>query len=41
MVVFSGNDKVSGDTVTYYINEDRVYVQGEKEKRAKALISPK
>jgi len=41
VVVFSGNDKVSGDTVTYYINEDRVYVQGEKEKRAKALISPK
>jgi outer membrane protein assembly factor BamD len=41
VVVYSGKDKVSGDTVTYYINEDRVYVQGEKEKRAKALISPK
>ena len=41
VVVFSAKDKVSGDTVTYYINEDRVYVQGEKDKRAKAIISPK
>lgn len=41
VVVFSGNDKVSGETVTYYINEDRVHVQGEKDKRAKALITPK
>ncbi|MGD0229405.1 MAG: outer membrane protein assembly factor BamD [Syntrophorhabdales bacterium] len=41
VVVFSGNDRVSGDTVTYYINEDRVHVEGEKEKRAKAVISPK
>ena len=41
VVVFSAKDKVSGDVVTYYVNEDRVYVQGEKEKRAKAIISPK
>jgi lipopolysaccharide transport protein LptA len=41
VIVFSGNDKVSGDVVTYYINEDRVHVQGQKDKRAKALISPK
>jgi outer membrane protein assembly factor BamD len=41
VVVFSAKDKVSGDTVTYYVNEDRVYVQGEKDKRAKAIISPK
>jgi outer membrane protein assembly factor BamD len=41
VVVFSAKDKVSGDTVTYYVNEDRVYVQGEKDKRAKAIITPK
>jgi outer membrane protein assembly factor BamD len=41
VVVFTAKDKVSGDTVIYYINEDRVYVQGEKDKRAKAIISPK
>jgi outer membrane protein assembly factor BamD len=41
VVVFSAKDKVSGDIVTYYVNEDRVYVQGEKDKRAKAIISPK
>lgn len=41
VVVFSGNDRVSGNTVTYYINEDRVHVEGEKDKRAKALITPK
>jgi lipopolysaccharide export system protein LptA len=34
------HDKGSGETVTYYINEDRVHVQGEKDKRAKALITP-
>ncbi len=41
VVVFSGKDKLSGDTVTYYINEDRVYVEGEKDKRAKATVHPK
>ncbi len=41
VVVFSAKDKVSGDTVIYYVNEDRVYVQGENNKRAKAIISPK
>jgi lipopolysaccharide transport protein LptA len=41
VVVFSAKDKVQGDTVTYYIDEDRVYVQGENGKRAKAVISPK
>ena len=41
VIVFSGKDKVSGDVVTYYINEDRVHVMGQKDKRAKALISPK
>jgi outer membrane protein assembly factor BamD len=41
VVVFSGNDKISGDTVTYYINEDRVVAQGETEKRARAVVTPK
>jgi lipopolysaccharide export system protein LptA len=41
VVVFSGKDKLSGDVVTYYINEDRVYVEGEKDKRAKATVHPK
>jgi outer membrane protein assembly factor BamD len=41
VVVFTAKDKVSGDTVIYYVNEDRVYVQGEKDQRAKAIISPK
>jgi len=41
VVVFSAKDKVSGDTVIYYVNEDRVYVQGDKDKRAKAIITPK
>ena len=35
VVVFSAKDKVQGDTVTYYVDEDRVYVQGEKDKRAR------
>ncbi len=41
VVVFTAKDKVAGDTVIYYVNEDRVYVQGENDKRAKAIISPK
>jgi outer membrane protein assembly factor BamD len=41
VVVFMGADKLSADTVTYYIDEDRFYVQGDKEKRAKATITPK
>jgi outer membrane protein assembly factor BamD len=40
VVVFSGNDKVSGETVTYYINET-VCSAGSEGKRAKALITPK
>ena len=40
-VVFSGADKVAGDTVTYFLNDDRVHVQGEKEKRARVTVTPK
>jgi len=41
VVVFSGPDKLTGDLVTYYINEDRVVVQGEKEKKARITVTPK
>lgn len=39
-VVTSGQDKVEGDVVTYYINEDRAVVDGEKSKKAKVIIYP-
>jgi len=41
VVMFLGADKLSADTVIYYIDEDRFYVQGDREKRAKATITPK
>jgi len=39
--VYSGQDKLTGETVTYYVNEDRVVVEGEKEKKARILVTPK
>jgi outer membrane protein assembly factor BamD len=41
VVVFQGQDKVTGNVVTYYINEDKVVVEGEPEKRARAVLTPK
>jgi outer membrane protein assembly factor BamD len=41
VVIFMGADKLSADTVTYYIDDDRFFVQGDKDKRAKATITPK
>ena len=41
VVVYSGADRLAGDTVIYYINEDRVTVEGEKEKRARVTVQPK
>lgn len=41
VVVFSGPDKVTGDVVTYYINEDRIVVGAEKDKKARVTINPK
>jgi outer membrane protein assembly factor BamD len=41
VVVFSGPDKVTGDLVTYYLKEDRIVVQGEKEKKARITVTPK
>jgi len=40
-VAYAGADRVSGETVVYYINEDRLQVLGEKDKRARAILSPK
>lgn len=41
VVVFQGQDKVTGNVVTYYVNEDKVVVEGETEKRARAVLTPK
>ncbi|MEN6617049.1 MAG: lipopolysaccharide transport periplasmic protein LptA [Syntrophorhabdus sp.] len=39
-VVTSGKDRVEGDEVTYYVNEDRAVVTAQKEKKAKVTIYP-
>ena len=41
VIVYSGQDKLTGDVVTYYVNEDRVVVEGEKQKKARMTITPK
>ncbi|HAR94547.1 MAG TPA: lipopolysaccharide transport periplasmic protein LptA [Deltaproteobacteria bacterium] len=41
VVVFSGPNKVVGDIVKYFINEDRVSVESEKGKRARVTVHPK
>ncbi|OPY76933.1 MAG: Outer membrane protein assembly factor BamD precursor [Syntrophorhabdus sp. PtaU1.Bin153] len=41
VVVFQGRDKVTGNTITYYVDEDRVLVQGEPQKRARAILTPR
>jgi len=41
VVVVSGQDKLTGDTVIYYVNEDRVLVQGQKDKKAHIVVTPK
>ncbi len=41
VVVVSGQDKITGDTVTYYVNEDRVVVKGQKDKKAHIIVTPK
>ena len=40
-VVTSDKDRVEGDVVTYYVNEDRAVVTAEKSKKAKVTIYPK
>jgi outer membrane protein assembly factor BamD len=41
VVVFQGQDKITGNVITYYINDDKVVVEGEPEKRARAILTPK
>jgi lipopolysaccharide transport protein LptA len=41
VVVYSGADRLAGDTVVYHINDDRVVVEGEKDKRARITLHPK
>lgn len=40
-VVTSDKDRVEGDVVTYYVNEDRAVVTAEQSKKAKVTIYPK
>jgi outer membrane protein assembly factor BamD len=41
VVVFQGQDKLIGDVVTYYVNEDRAVVEGDKGKRARVILNPR
>jgi lipopolysaccharide transport protein LptA len=41
VIVYSGQDRLNGEIVTYYVNEDRVVVEGEKAKKARMTITPK
>jgi outer membrane protein assembly factor BamD len=41
VVVFSGSDRLRGEEVTYYLDEERVTVKGQKEKRANIIFIPK
>ncbi len=41
VIVYQGQDKLSGDIIIYYVNQDRVVVQAEKDKRARITVQPK
>ncbi|OPY72019.1 MAG: Outer membrane protein assembly factor BamD precursor [Syntrophorhabdus sp. PtaU1.Bin058] len=41
VVVISGQDRLTGELVTYYVNEDRVVVEGEKGKKARITVQPR
>jgi lipopolysaccharide export system protein LptA len=41
VVVYQGQDKLSGDVIIYFVNEDRVVVQADKDKRARITVQPK
>jgi outer membrane protein assembly factor BamD len=41
VIVYSGTDRLAGDTVIYYINEDRVTVESEKDKKVRVTVQPK
>jgi outer membrane protein assembly factor BamD len=41
VVVISGQDRLTGELVTYFVNEDRVIVEGEKNKKARITVQPR
>ncbi len=41
VIVFSGTDRVTGEAVTYYVDQERVVVEGEKNKKARVTITPR
>jgi outer membrane protein assembly factor BamD len=41
VIVYQGQDKLSGDVIIYYVNADRVVVQADKDKRARITVQPK
>jgi len=41
VVVISGQDRLTGELVTYFVNEDRVVVEGEKNKKARITVQPR
>ena len=40
VVVYQGQDRLSGDVVTYYVNEDRAVVEAATGKRARVTLTP-
>ncbi|MCS7280959.1 MAG: outer membrane protein assembly factor BamD [Desulfobacterota bacterium] len=41
VLVISGPDRLKGDVIVYYMNEDRILVKGKKDKKARMIIFPK
>ncbi|MDR2019041.1 MAG: outer membrane protein assembly factor BamD [Syntrophobacterales bacterium] len=40
VVVYQGHDRLSGEVVTYYVNEDRAVIEAEVGKRAHVILTP-
>ena len=41
VIVYQGEDKLVGDNIIYYVNEDRVVVEADKDKKAHVTVQPK
>jgi len=41
VIVYSGQDKLTGEVIRYYLNEERVVVEGEKDQKAHIRVTPK
>lgn len=41
VIVYQDQDKLTGDVIIYYINEDKVVVKADKDKRARITVKPK